>query len=227
MFKDVPILFLFDLDSTLIQQETIDELAKLQGKYDECAEITEKTMRGEFDFEQAMRARIKLLKGLNAEFAWSKIFGNLKITPGAKDLFNFIKTKNPNNKIFIASSGFMPIAAHVKELLGADECFANDLQVDSGGCFTGELVAEKIFIDAEYKKKILLNHSRGFQISVAVGDGSNDIPMLKTATISIATFNAKLIVKEAAKYTAPELDMLSIIPFVYPVGDLSFETHLR
>lgn len=220
MIKNSPILFLFDLDSTLIQQETIDELAKLNQKHGECAEITERVMRGELDFELAMRDRVRLLKGLNADFAWSRIKSNLVVTPGARELFDFIKSDNTQNKIIIASSGFIPIADYVKKLLGADECFANELEVDADGCFTGELVPNKKFIDAEYKRKILQNHSVGFQKTVAVGDGSNDILMLKEASISIATFNAKPIIKEITKYVASDINLFSIIPFIWPPNNV-------
>ena len=219
MIKESPILFLFDLDSTLIQQETIDELAKLNGKLEECAEVTEKVMRGELEFKQAMLNRIRLLKGLNAEIAWSHIKSHLVVTPGAKDLFNLIKGKNPQNKIIIVSSGFMPIADYVKNLLGADECFANNLEVDDKGYFTGEIVPNQGFIDAEYKRKIIQNRASEFQTTVAVGDGSNDILMLKEASISIATFNAKPIVKDSAKFIAPDINLLSIVPFIYPSKD--------
>lgn len=215
MFEEPPVLFVFDLDSTLIQQESIDELAKLADKYNICSDITERAMKGELDFETSLKERTKLLKGLDAEESWSFIKRNLIFTPGAKELFHLIKEKNHINKIIIASSGFIQIAQYVKNELGADEVFANYLQVDEDGKFTGDFEPDKEFIDANAKARIIKANSQNYSYSIAVGDGYNDLQMLREATTSFATSNAKPIVKKIASHTAPELNMLSIAPLIF------------
>ena len=196
-----PGLAVFDMDSTLIQQEVIDELARSVGCYDQVAAITESAMRGELDFEQSLKARVKLLKGVPTSI-WETLrtSGTITFTPGAADLISALK--NAGWKCAVLSGGFTPLANWVKETLGLDYAFANFLQEDVGaGVLTGELVEGKPIVHGEKKKELLLSlaEENGMERVrvVAVGDGSNDLPMMGVAGLGIA-FNAKPKVQERA-----------------------------
>lgn len=198
-----PGLALFDMDSTLIQQEVIDELARAVGLYDQVAAITEAAMRGEApytDFETSLRARVGLLKGVPTDI-WDQMKdGIISLTPGAKELLRVLKVLGW--KTAVLSGGFTPLANWVKETLGLDYAFANHLAADEvQKCLTGELVAEMPIIHAERKRELLtqLAAENGIPAEriIAVGDGSNDLPMMHAAGLGIA-FNAKPKVQTAA-----------------------------
>jgi phosphoserine phosphatase len=198
-----PGLAVFDMDSTLIQQEVIDELARAVGLYDKVAAITEAAMRGEApytDFEASLRARVALLKGVPTSIWQDLREGVITFTPGAKDLIKVLK--GLGWKTAVLSGGFTPLALWVKETLGLDYAYANHLVADeSAGILTGELVADAPIIHAAKKRELLLQLAAENGIPaervVAVGDGSNDLLMMGVAGLGIA-FNAKPKVQLAA-----------------------------
>ncbi|KAK4989448.1 hypothetical protein LTR50_003191 [Elasticomyces elasticus] len=198
-----PGLAVFDMDSTLIQQEVIDELARAIGKYDAVAAITEASMRGEApytDFEASLRARVALLVGVPDDI-WEQLKKDvITFTPGARELTQALRERGW--KTAVLSGGFTPLAEWVKSELGLDYAFANFLASDpETGCLTGGLEAGKPIVHAQRKRELLLSlaEKEGIPVSrtVAVGDGSNDLPMLHTAGLGTA-FNAKPKVQEAA-----------------------------
>ncbi|KAI6870746.1 phosphoserine phosphatase serb [Hortaea werneckii] len=198
-----PGLAVFDMDSTLIQQEVIDELARAVGLYDQVAAITEAAMRGEepyTDFETSLRARVALLKGVQTSI-WEQLkAGTITFTPGAKELA--LCLKQLGWKTAVLSGGFTPLANWVKETLGLDVAFANHLVADAdAGLLTGELVPGAPIIHGEKKRELLLQLAaeNGVPVerTIAVGDGSNDLPMMHASGFGLA-FNAKPKVQLAA-----------------------------
>lgn len=196
-----PGLAVFDMDSTLIQQEVIDELARVIGRYDEVAAITEAAMRGELDFEASLRARVALLKGVPGDI-WDRLKGEgiITFTPGARDLVACLRKLGW--KTAVLSGGFTPLANWVKETLGLDYAYANHLATDpETGTLTGELVEGQPIIHAAKKRALLLELAQregvDQQDAVAVGDGSNDLLMMGVAGLGVA-FNAKPKVQKAA-----------------------------
>ncbi|KAF2163109.1 hypothetical protein M409DRAFT_68731 [Zasmidium cellare ATCC 36951] len=199
-----PGLAIFDMDSTLIQQEVIDELARAVGCYDQVSAITEAAMRGEepyTDFEASLRARVALLKGVPMTI-WEdlKTKGIITFTPGAGELLRVLR--GLGWKSAVLSGGFINLAEWVEETLGLDYAFANHLVADEmAGVLTGELVPGKPIIHGEKKRELLLDLAKKEGIErervVAVGDGSNDLPMMGVAGLGVA-FNAKPKVQVAA-----------------------------
>ncbi|KAF2208256.1 hypothetical protein CERZMDRAFT_114764 [Cercospora zeae-maydis SCOH1-5] len=198
-----PGLAVFDMDSTLIQQEVIDELARAVGLYDQVAAITEAAMRGEepyVDFEASLRARVALLKGV-PDTIWQELReGIITFTPGAQELLRVLVKSGW--KTAILSGGFTPLANWVKETLGMHYIHANHLVSDlSVGQLTGELEEGKPIIHGHKKRELLLEIAKENGISlhnvIAVGDGSNDLPMMEVAGFGVA-FNAKPKVQAAA-----------------------------
>lgn len=189
-----PGLAVFDMDSTLIQQEVIDELARAVGRYEQVAAITEAAMRGEApytDFEASLRARVGLLKGVPTGI-WEELrTGVIRFTPGARELVRVLK--GAGWKCAVLSGGFTPLAEWVRRELGLDYAFANHL-VEEGGVLTGELVEGMPIIHAEKKRELLgwIAEKEGIPLErvIAVGDGSNDLKMMERAGLGIA-FNAK------------------------------------
>merc|ERR1719330_608459 len=175
-------LVVFDMDSTLIQQEVIDELARYAGVEDEVSAITEAAMRGELNFFESLKSRVALLKGHNADALFDKVKKNLIYTPGAKKLCTTLKRLG--FKLAVISGGFLPVAREVQRHLGLDYAFANTLAVDEvTGNLTGNTTAP--VVTPQRKKALLATIAdvEGCEIqqTIAVGDGANDIPMLHTA----------------------------------------------
>lgn len=204
-------LIVFDMDSTLIQSEVIVEMAKVHGVGAEVHEITERAMNGEFDFDDSLRNRVSLLKGL-AESELEGILKNIKLTEGVAE---FVKTvKALGYKVAIISGGFQYFANHFKDILGLDYAFANDLEI-SNGLLTGNVKGP--IVNAEKKAMILdmLAQQENLKLEqvVAIGDGANDLEMLAKAGLGIA-FHAKDIVKENAGHHMSHGTMTSILYFL-------------
>ena len=185
-------LVCFDMDSTLIQTEVIDELAELAGVGEEVKAITESAMQGDIDFKESFIRRMKLLKGLKEEVLHD-VAVNLPITKGAKRLIDTLKSYG--FKTAILSGGFTYFGHYLKEELGMDYVYANQLEIKDGvltGGYLGDIVdGDK---KAEYLKEIAKNEEIDISQTIAVGDGANDLPMLNIAGLGIA-FHAKPTVK--------------------------------
>jgi len=188
-------LVCFDMDSTLIEQEVIDELAKEAGVGDKVAEITERAMQGELDFQQSFRARVALLKGLDAKVL-PQIAERLTVTEGAERLISTLKSLG--YKTAILSGGFQYFAEFLQEKLDIDEVHANILDVENGvvtGEVKGHIVdgARKAYLLTELVGKMGISPEQ----AIAVGDGANDLPMLSIAGLGVA-FRAKPVVRQNA-----------------------------
>lgn len=208
MFRRTRRLVCFDMDSTLIEAEVIDELAKAAGVGDEVIAITEAAMRGELDFKESFTRRMALLKGLDVSVLES-IAATLPITEGAEHLISSLRKLG--YKTAILSGGFNYFGQYLQSKLGIDYVFANELEVVDGkvtGRVTGQIV------DGARKAELLRELAAKEQISleqvVAVGDGANDLPMLSIAGLGIA-FRAKPLVKAEAKQAISTLGLDAIL----------------
>jgi phosphoserine phosphatase len=186
-------LVVFDMDSTLIQGEAIDELADVAGIGDQVAKITEAGMQGKIDFKQSLTQRVALLKGLE-EKVLSFVAQNLELTEGADRLVR--KLKQLGFKIGIISGGFEYFGKFFQKKLGLDYVFTNSLEIVDGK-LTGRINGE--IIDGQKKAEILRTIAQveniSLQQTIAVGDGANDLPMISIAGLGVA-FNAKSIVQQ-------------------------------
>jgi phosphoserine phosphatase len=201
-------LVAFDMDSTLIQAEVIDELAKEAGVGDQVAAITEAAMRGELDFKQSLRKRLSLLEGLD-ESVLKKVAARLPMSEGAEKLISNLK--NVGYKIAILSGGFTYFGDILKRKYGIDYVYANELEIRDGK-LTGKALGD--IVDAEKKAELLQSiadqESISLQQVIAVGDGANDLPMLNLAGLGIA-FHAKPKVKEGARQSISTLGLDAIL----------------
>ena len=179
-------LIVSDMDSTLITIECIDEIAAQAGLKAQVAEITERAMRGELDFEQSLRRRVALLEGIPESSLHAVYADTLKLTDGAEYLLQ--ECHKHQVPFVLVSGGFTFFTDRLKTRLGFEHAFANELEVE-GGKLTGRVLGR--VIDAQAKAEILAQFAAQYGgRSVAVGDGANDIPMLQAADFGIA-FHAK------------------------------------
>jgi phosphoserine phosphatase len=201
-------LVAFDMDSTLIQAEIIDELAKLRGVGDQVSAITAAAMRGELDFKQSFTNRISLLRGLPAQ-RLQEVLHSAPLADGAERLITTLKRLG--YKTAILSGGFTFFGEHLQKRLGIDYVFANQLEIVDGAV-TGKVAGE--IVDGAKKAQLLAQIAQWENISldqtVAVGDGANDLPMLNAAGMGIA-FHAKPLVRESARHAVSHLGLDGIL----------------
>ena len=204
-------LFVFDMDSTLIQGEVIDELAKLHGVGEQVSAITAAAMRGELDFKQSFTRRVALLRGL-AETNLKMVLETIPLAEGAERLTSTLKMLG--YKTAILSGGFTFFGEHLQSRLGIDYVFANELEMERGAV-TGNVVGD--IVDGKQKAQLLAAIATSENISldqvVAVGDGANDLPMLNLAGMGIA-FHAKPLVRESARHSVSHLGLDSLLYLV-------------
>ncbi|MDO8910001.1 MAG: phosphoserine phosphatase SerB [Pseudohongiella sp.] len=201
-------LVVFDMDSTLIDAEVIDELAKAAGVGEQVAAITERAMRGELDFQASFRERMALLKGL-PESTLEDIAQTLRLTEGAETLIS--QLRRLGYKTAILSGGFTYFAERLQKRLGIDYVYANTLLV-TDGLVTGDV--QLPIVDGQRKADLLreLAQREGISLeqTIAVGDGANDLPMLSIAGLGVA-FRAKPLVKKSAKQAISTLGLDGIL----------------
>ncbi len=205
-------LIIFDMDSTLIQREVIEELAGLCDAREEVKKITEEAMNGKLDFTQSLEKRVSMLKGLQRHHM-DRLLDEIPLTPGVEPFIKIVKSLG--FKVGVISGGFNFFTDHFKAKLGLDYSFANTLEFDSEGKLTGKLTGP--IVDADQKAHLLdfLAQQDGISLEqvVAIGDGANDLKMLAKAGMGIA-FQAKEIVKKQADHHMSYGNMTSILTFL-------------
>jgi phosphoserine phosphatase len=201
-------LVFFDMDSTLVDMEIIDEMAQSAGVFKEVSRITEKVRRGDLDFEEALLQRVALLKGLKVK-ELEKIRNEMRLSEGAEELV--MTLKKLGYKLVLVSGGFHYFADFLKEKLGLDRAFANQLEIKNSS-LTGRILGK--IVDNTYKAKIvnLVADEEGVFLdqTVAIGDGANDILMLGQAGLGIA-YNAKKSLERAANMSLGRARLKNIL----------------
>ena len=207
-------LFVADMDSTMIGQECIDELADYAGFKSRVAAITERAMRGEIEFEPALRERVALLKGLPAAVIATVIAERIRLTPGGRELVATMRANGAHS--CIVSGGFTAFTAAISAMIGFDEDHANRLLVDPDGKLTGEVAEPVLGRAAKLQTLNALRERFGLDRdeTLAVGDGANDIPMVEAAGLGVA-YHGKPALKEAA---AARIDHGDLTALLYAQG---------
>jgi phosphoserine phosphatase len=201
-------LIVFDMDMTIVDFEIINRLASFAGVDEQVKAITDRAMNGEMDFKESLRQRVRLLKGMPLS-TLQEIAADLQLTPGSEELIHHLK--QVGYKIALISGGFTYFTDVLKERLGFDYAFANDLEIEDG-VLTGEIKGE--IIDAEAKGRIIYDLAEREKISpdniVAVGDGANDCLMIKNAGLGVA-FNAKEVLKKVSDGSLSRENLLGLL----------------
>lgn len=212
MYRRCRRLICFDMDSTLIETEVIDELAMRAGVGDEVKAITESAMRGEIDFCESFRRRVAMLKGLDVS-VMKDIAENLPITEGLDRLMSVLK--RAGYKTAILSGGFTYFGEYLKQRFGFDYVYANELEIGRDGKLTGNYVGD--IVDGKRKAELLRLIAQVENVNIAqtiaVGDGANDLPMIATAGLGIA-FHAKPKVKATAEQSLSTIGLDGILYFL-------------
>lgn len=212
MYRRMRRLICFDMDSTLIQTEVIDELAMRAGVGDKVKEITERAMHGEIDFKESFTERVALLKGLDSS-VMRDIAEHLPITEGVDRLMYVLKRYG--YKIAILSGGFTYFGEYLQKKYGIDYVYANELEIDEEGKLTGHYVGE--IVDGRRKAELLKLIAQVEKVdiaqTIAVGDGANDLPMLSEAGLGIA-FHAKPRVVANAKQSINTIGLDGVLYFL-------------
>ena len=212
MYRRMRRLICFDMDSTLIQTECIDELAKRAGVGDKVSEITARAMHGEIDFKESFKERVALLKGLDASVL-KDIAENMPITEGTDRLMSVLKTCG--YKIAILSGGFTYFGEYLRKKYGIDYVYANELEIGDDGKLTGRYVGD--IVDGQRKAELLKLIAQVERVNlaqtIAVGDGANDLPMIGEAGLGIA-FHAKPRVVANAKQSINTMGIDGILYFL-------------
>jgi phosphoserine phosphatase len=207
-------LLIADMDSTMIGQEGIDELADYAGLKSRVAAITERAMRGEIEFELALRERVALLKGLPAAVIDKVIDERIRPTPGGPAL---VATMQANGAYTcVVSGGFTAFTSRIAAMIGFDEQHANTLLIDSGGKLTGEVAEPVLGREAKLDTLLALRARLGLSRAetLAAGDGANDIPMIMAAGLGVA-FHGKSALREVA---AARIDHGDLTALLYAQG---------
>ncbi len=212
MYRRMRRLICFDMDSTLIQTECIDELAARAGVGDQVKAITERAMRGEIDFKESFAQRVALLKGLDAG-VMQEIAENMPITEGVDRLMSVLK--RCGYKIAILSGGFTYFGEYLRRRYGIDYVYANELEVGEDGKLTGRYIGD--IVDGKRKAELLKLIAQVEQVNlaqtIAVGDGANDLPMISEAGLGIA-FHAKPRVKANAQQSINNIGLDGVLYFL-------------
>ncbi len=212
MYRRMRRLICFDMDSTLIQTECIDELADRAGVGEQVRAITESAMRGEIDFKESFTRRVALLKGLDAS-VMQEIAESMPITEGADRLMKVLK--KCGYKIAILSGGFTYFGEYLQRRYGIDYVYANELEIDEDGKLTGHYLGE--IVDGHRKAELLRLIAQVEKVNlaqtIAVGDGANDLPMLSEAGLGIA-FHAKPRVVASAEQSINTIGLDGVLYFL-------------
>ncbi|SDB18628.1 phosphoserine phosphatase [Streptococcus henryi] len=209
-------LLVMDADSTLVQEEVIDLLGEEAGVGQQVADITERAMRGELDFKQALEERVATLKGL-PESILDKVYARIHFNKGAKELVDELHARG--YKVGLVSGGFHETVDRLAAEIGIDYVQANHLEIKDG-VLTGRTYGDIVTKDVKVEKLRHWAAENGLTMdqTIAMGDGANDLPMIQTAGIGIA-FCAKPIVREQAPYQITEPDLYKVIEIIDSVKE--------